>query len=134
MNKKINKLLQAFSKAYSLPEAKELLSPRWKAENDEAGAPASTGFCYIAAEAMFHFIKKMKLKPTARCASYEEEGEACTHWWVVVNNKIVDPTACQYTELGEDPPYHLGRRMGFLTNFPSKRAAKLMKLVSSLMK
>ena len=123
----------AFEKAYLLPEAKKLLTPRWKAENDGPGAPPSTGFCYIAAEAAYHLLKHKK--PKGMCASYHEDGQAATHWWIVLENGVVfDPTATQYTGLGEDPPYHLGKGKGFLTIRPSKRAAKLMNLVTQCLK
>jgi len=120
-------LLRAFEQVYPLPEAQRLLQPRWLLENQRPGAPASTGFCYIAAEAAFHFLKHKW--PTGMCAVYEEDGAKCTHWWIQIGSKIVDPTASQYTGLGENPPYHLGRGKGFLTSHPSKRAATLMKLV-----
>lgn len=128
MKKDKKKLLRSFEKAFRLSEAKDLLSPRWLKENQEPRAPHSTGFCYIAAEAAYHILKKEG--PTAVCASYEEEnGEHSTHWWIIIDDKKFDPTKSQYTKLGEKPPYHLGVRKGFLTKKPSKRAKKLMALV-----
>jgi hypothetical protein len=50
---------------------------------------------------------------------------------LIVNGRIFDPTATQYTELGLIPPYHLGKGKGFLTKNPSKRAKKLIKEVRS---
>jgi hypothetical protein len=65
-------------------------------------------------------------------ARYEEDGMKCTHWWLVdSDNEIVDPTATQYTELGLEPPYQIGKGIGFLTSFPSRRAATLMQIVKA---
>lgn len=124
-------LLNSFEKAYTLPEAKKLLTPRWRAENEAHGAPPSTGFCYIAAEAAYHLLQNER--PKGMCASYLEDGKPSTHWWILLKNgTIFDPTASQYTGLGESPPYHLGVGKGFLTSKPSKRAAVLMQMVTRL--
>lgn len=123
------KLILAFEKSYRQKHIVDLLSPRWKNQNQKVGAPNSTGFCYIAAEAAFHLLKNKN--PKAMCASYIEDGMPCTHWWLLINGKIFDPTATQYTELGLSPPYHLGKGKGFLTKKPSMRARKLIKEVKS---
>lgn len=123
----MKKMLLAFEKSYCQPHVISLLSPRWKNQNQKSGAPHSTGFCYIAAEAAFHLLKSKN--PKAMCASYIEDGDHCTHWWLMINGKIFDPTATQYTELGLIPPYYLGKGKGFLTKTPSKRAQKLIKEV-----
>lgn len=121
-----NKLLSAFEKAYRQPHIVKLLTPRWRKENQ--GAPPSTGFCYLAAEVAFCYFKDQQPKPM--CASYIENGQPCTHWWIKLNDgSIFDPTATQYPKLGLQPPYHLGKGKGFLTKYPSNRASKLWKEV-----
>ena len=112
---------------FHLPEAKQLLTPYWRAKNEQSEI-ASTGFCYIATEALFHLIGGVdsKYKP----CYFKENGES--HWWLInEKNRILDPTFDQYGL--ETPPYHLGKRAGFLNGYskPSKRAAKILLLVSS---
>jgi hypothetical protein len=118
-------LIKAFEKVYRLPEAKQLLRPDWRKLNQNA--PHSTGFCYIAAEAAFHILGRKGFK--SMYAAYVEDGIKCTHWWLMKGEEIFDPTASQYTELGLQPPYHLGKGAGFLTVQPSKRTAKLIEMV-----
>ena len=95
------KLLNAFEKAYRLEEAKNLLRKDWREAN--LNAPHSTGFCYIAAEAAWHLLGCEGID--IYCASYKEDDKPCTHWWLKSGNKIIDPTATQYTKLGLKPPY-----------------------------
>lgn len=128
-----DRLLTAFEDAFVLPESKSLLAKRWRTKNSAVGAPPSTGFCYIAAEAVYHILKDAGLEAKAYCASYEENGKSSTHWWVEVEDWIVDPTASQYTMVGEKPPYYLGRGKGFLTKKPSKRARQLIETVRQIL-
>lgn len=101
------------------------LQPRWRIENIKSGIP-STGFCYAAAEAAFHLLggKKAGWKPM--CVVYYEDGIKSTHWWIVKDGKIIDPTKSQYTKCGLKPPYHLGKGCGFLSKNPSKLAKLLI--------
>lgn len=126
-----DRLLEAFEKAFELPESKALLSRRWLEENTVEGVPDSTGFCYIAAEAAFHILRGAGLRVRSYCASYTEDGVPSTHWWLEVGDRIVDPTASQYTD--SPPPYYLGRGKGFLTKSPSKRAKKLTEIVQKIL-
>lgn len=123
-------LMEAFEEAYKLQEAKELLRKDWRELNK--GAPHATGFCYIAAEAAFHILGKKDIN--VFYAAYEEDGKKCTHWWLKRNHEIIDPTKSQYLDLGISPPYHLGKRAGFLTKEPSKRAFILMGIVKNILK
>ena len=120
---RLARLLSAFERAYRLKEAKELLRKDWRKLNESL--TPSTGFCYIAAEALFHLLGKTGLK--VMYASYVEDGFPCTHWWLVKGKQIIDPTKSQYG--GEEPPYRLGKGIGFLTTKISKRAAKLTEIV-----
>lgn len=117
----IKKLERAYGKA------KHLLRPDWLIANEKSDCK-STGFCYIATEALFYMIGGLDSGYKPVCASYEEG----THWWLEKNGRILDPTLTQYGS--EQPPYHLGRRCGFLTGYrkPSRRAAELMRLANAL--
>lgn len=117
------------------PFAGHLLNKDWRLANAASGI-ASTGFCYIATEALYHLVpQKHKWKPM--CATYfEGEGKVrCTHWWLQhrTNNQILDPTDCQY---GNDtPPYNKGRGMGFQNGYdkPSKRAKALIDIYNTIL-
>jgi hypothetical protein len=92
----------------------DLLSKKYAAETHPLG-----GHCYVAAEALFHAMGGKEAGLTAYVASYD----GCTHWWLQdARGRKYDPTKPQYTDLGLEPPYHLGRAGGFLTKQPSKRA------------
>jgi hypothetical protein len=114
------------------PLCKNLLTPEWRKKNEDSGID-STGFCYIAAEALYHMIKRgrdyniNRIKPC--CATYVEDGQRCTHWWLQ-DKKLpmvkFDPTRSQYGN--DEPPYIFGRGMGFQNGYekPSLRAKELI--------
>ena len=118
-------VIKKLNKAY--PKATKLLQNRWLKENKES-IEKSTGFCYNAAEAAFYALGGYKFGWTPYVASYFDRGIKCTHWWIQRNGTKCDPTINQYLAYGKQPPYHLGRRTGFLTNIPSKRTKELMKI------
>ena len=73
------------------------------------------GHCYHAAEAVYHLAggKAAGLTPVVGKLGNK------THWWLErADGSVVDPTAAQ---LPDDYDYR-GRRCGFLTRQPSKRA------------
>lgn len=120
----VKKAMELLNRAFQQPQAIRLLRKDWRLINEKSGIP-STGFCYIATEALFYMLggKDSGLKPV--CASYEEG----THWWLVnKKGKILDPTASQYGN--DDPPYHLGKGCGFQNGYvkPSKRAQALLEI------
>ena len=92
------------------------------------------GYCYAAAEAFFHLIRRKGYK-----MAYLDVGEEFslykrfpqgTHWYITTSDgRIIDPTADQYPH---GPPYELGRNCGALTKQPSKRAAKLISAVRKI--
>lgn len=101
----------------------DLLKPGYRWMHDPENPTA--GHCYIAAEALWHLLGGM----TSRWRPmYAKEPDGMTHWWLVHQNTgvIADPTRDQYTFVGEEPPYHLGKRVGFLTKTPSRRASQIM--------
>lgn len=103
----------------------ELLVGRWKTQTHPL-----EGHCYIAAESLWYLLGPKKWK--AVCASYTDKNGKATHWWLVnrTTGVIADPTREQYAP--NNPPYHLGKGTGFLTNKPSKRAMIVLKRVKSL--
>lgn len=96
----------------------DLLSKKYQTETHPLG-----GHCYVAAEALFHAMGGKDAGLMAYVASYD----GCTHWWIQKGQRRYDPTKQQYTDLGLEPPYHLGRPCGFLTKQPSKRAQLVLK-------
>lgn len=95
----------------------ELLRPRYRRSNPRP----LEGHCYIAAEALYHLLGGGTAGFVA-CVARDVDSD--THWWVEHRwtDQRYDPTAEQYLEAGFTPPYVLGRRTGFLTSKPSKRA------------
>jgi hypothetical protein len=126
--------IQRLQKCFPLLEARKLLSPSWRKMNEQSGIP-STGFCYIASEALFHMIGDKNRTFTPRVASYKigetwwGESITATHWWLEDDwGKILDPTADQFEPLF--PPYELGKYCPFLTGYQnmSHKAKILMGL------
>jgi hypothetical protein len=86
------------------------------------------GHCYACAEAMYHMMGGTHSGLTACVASFEENGQKMTHWWLKNRQgEIIDPTADQFYAVGATPPYETGHAAGFLTKAPSKRAQEIIK-------
>ena len=82
------------------------------------------GHCYAAAEALFH---AMGGKAAGLTAMVARDADGGTHWWLVDSaHRVLDPTAEQFTAFGKEPPYAQGRRVGFLTRTPSRRARAIL--------
>lgn len=103
----------------------DLLKPKYKAAN--ASNPMF-GHCYAASEAAFYLFAKAD-------GYFPVRGRDCRgvcHWWLEnAEGERLDITADQYFSQGEVPPYWNGKRGGFLTKEPSKRARKIMERVKS---
>jgi hypothetical protein len=98
----------------------DLLDARWAALRGP-GAHRFAGYCYVAAEALYHLSggPRSGLK-IYRCTYAGEK----THWWLQdAGGAVIDPTADQFVGA---PPYHLGRRCGFLSRSPSRRTRVLI--------
>lgn len=89
------------------------------------------GHCYVASEAFYHSIPNKK-EWIPVYASYETTEGHGTHWWLQhkETGKIVDITAKQFDLDFRRILYHKGRRSGFLTRNPSKRAELLLKRIN----
>ena len=82
------------------------------------------GHCYHAAEAVYHLAggKAAGLTPVVGKLG------GGTHWWLVqTDGSVVDPTAAQLP----DGYAYQGRRCGFLTRQPSKRARTVIERVKT---
>jgi hypothetical protein len=97
------------------------------------GIHKTEGHCYVAAEAIYHLLGGRSngweafVLPKIVLTNN-------THWWI--KNKytgtIVDPTKEQF---GGDPiPYDKGKKCGFLTSSPSKRARVVLERARRLLR
>ena len=121
--------LQILIQAVQIVLTPELLAPRWR-RLLAPGAHFTAGHCYVAAEALWHLLGCRGWQPMV--ASYTNNGVACTHWWLQSASERADPTEEQFWPA--PPPYHLGRRAGFLTKKPSKHAKEVMRRARPILK
>jgi len=112
----------------ALPLIREHLGPEWLRKDWLARRPidavASWGCCYVACEALAHLVNVHRYRPAS-----VRVGDVI-HWYLIDTStgNVVDPTADQFDSL---PDYDQGRRRGFLTTNPSKRAQKLLEKVNN---
>lgn len=83
------------------------------------------GNCYVTTEALYHILgEKESGWNVMRILNCQGD----THYYLEHDLGIImDPTRLQFLTL---PDYSLGRRTGFLTRRPSKRALKLMEILT----
>lgn len=83
------------------------------------------GHCYVATESTYYlFAKDLGYYP---CHINHENS---SHWFLKNDkDKIIDITVSQFKT---KPKYHLAKRIGFLTNYPSKRAKIVMEKYNEL--
>lgn len=95
-----------------------------KEYRDENAINPMFGHCYVASEVLYHKLSVYG-NYSAACA---RDDNGIVHWWIVDNDtgEIYDTTADQYYSKGLTPPYNKGRKTGFLTKLPSKRAQKVI--------
>lgn len=131
------KLIRA---TFSKPEAIALLTKEWREANESADTP-STGFCYIAAEAVYNLLGGESSGYVPMCATARHQGEKIwTHWWLENNKgKKVDPTFDQFDPVTLSQVYAIKGKgnIGSTTivvqrrNFqcyPAKRPCKLIEI------
>ena len=96
----------------------DLLRGQWRRKNNNT----LKGHCYVATETLYYLLgdKSSGYKPCLLTHTLWPEGlkPGETHWFLRKGNKILDPTAAQFTLV---PTYSNGRGCGFLTKGPSKR-------------
>lgn len=102
LNEIINKLPATWTK--------DLLHSPWKEKNSGKGDPL--GHCYVSCETLYYILN---CEPNV----YHIRHEGSSHWFLIWNNKIIDPTVGQFKTV---PNYNDARRKAFLTKTPSKRA------------
>ena len=119
--KNIHKLIKAIHKNLT----PDLLKGRWKTQKHPLD-----GHCYVAAEALYHLLNKKEWQPYY--AAYNDKIGKATHWWLVnkKTGKIADPTKEQYYP--DNPPYDFGKKAGFLTLLPSKRASIVIERIKNI--
>jgi hypothetical protein len=88
------------------------------------------GFCYIVAQAIYY------LMDTNRLDSWSgTDKSGVNHWWLVdrTSQEIIDLTANQYSVLGFEPPYMVGRKRNWygFKPFVQKRTMDLIHQMQS---
>lgn len=116
-------------RTFKHPEAIKLLRPDWRQANEKSGI-VSTGFCYVATEALFYLLGGAGSGWKPMCVSTKNG----THWWLERNGEILDATFDQF--INALPPYHLGRGCGFQNGHahPSRRATAMIDLYKQTQK
>lgn len=104
----------------------DLLLPKFR-KMCPPDAHKTWGQCYAATEALFHALGGFDGEWVP---ARGKDDDGIVHWWLEhkQSGEILDPTSEQYTSRGQQPPYDRGRRAGFLTRDPSKRAAQILQL------
>lgn len=126
MNTKINNLISKIQSVLT----DDLLTGQYAKSKRQS---KTEGHCYAAAEALYHFLGGREAGYIPCVATFTEGNIRVTHWWIKnAQGEIFDPTSEQFTAIGYNPPYELGKGSGFLTKQPSKRAAIIMKRVLEL--
>lgn len=100
-----------------------------KKEYQIEGEHYTFGYCYIASEALYHYMGGKDSNLTPVCG---RDDNGIVHWWLRDNRgNIFDITREQYTSKGETPPYDKGRACGFIGSKISKRAKALLEILES---
>jgi hypothetical protein len=98
----------------------DLLTGEYAKSRTAADHPLK-GYCYVAAEAVYHLAGDSGSELTVYRCSLSGGG---THWWLCSpSGDIIDPTAEQFPT---PPPYSAGSRTHFLSVKPSNRTSKLI--------
>ena len=103
-----------------------LLYPQWR---KYAYVHPLSGHCYTASEALYYLWGKENGYGPHR-TELETEIGVVSHWYLSDGEKVIDVTAAQFKGLAV--PYCDGRRAGFLTKRPSKRAQEVMRRLEGI--
>jgi hypothetical protein len=107
---------------------KDLLTSKYK----EIAKNHTEGHCYAASEALFYLLGGKHNGFTPQVATFEKNGGKLTHWWIKDSKgKVLDPTSEQFYASNMTPPYDVGKNIGFLTKYPSKRARTIIERIVS---
>lgn len=93
------------------------------------------GNCYYATEALFHILggRRAGWKAMRLTLGEGQRGGLETHWFLLhQSGVIVDPSRRQFQakDWWPAPDYSQGRGAGFLTKRPSRKARKLIELLT----
>ncbi len=91
------------------------------------------GNCYVASEALYHILGgKAAGWDVYRAPSVTYAGKPETHWWLQhrATGVVLDPSRLQFPPSDLPDIYADGRRTGFLTKGPSRRARALMRILT----
>jgi len=80
------------------------------------------GHCYVASEVLYHLWGGK----AAGWKSMHVNHEGVSHWYLMNQTEIIDPTASQFATPVD---YSKGKGKGFLTALPSKRAMYVIRRV-----
>lgn len=103
--------------------------------NKMPNRPRGMGWCYTASEVYWYLTGCDLLIKRASVDIPKDKliipgtttYNSIRHYWLEdAKGNVIDVTACQFEELGIDPPYAIGKGCAFLTQSPSMRAKKLM--------
>lgn len=98
---------------------KECLRPQYRNTRNLLG-----GFCYTASEAIYHLSADPLLPWVVRYGPADHQ----THWYLThaETGEVIDVTGSQFSDMDTYALYDNGRRCGFLTKQPSKRAKAVL--------
>jgi hypothetical protein len=123
----LEKVIEAIRKHLG-PEFVKPKNRKFRPDN----ATASWGCCYAAVEALWYLGAAEAGYVPAYLACGDMDSIFCSHWILIrADGRVLDPTADQFLYR---PDYRHPVRCGFQTKKPSKRAKKLIDLVTASMR
>lgn len=113
-----------------VPDVSSTLSAAFNLKTDKR-----RGNCYFISEALYHILggKAAGWKPMRLKMEDPFELGTCTHWYLKHESGVVlDASRLQFRAAGWwlPPDYSTGRGAGFLTKKPSRRARRLMTILT----
>lgn len=119
--KQLSNIADELSNAIRAVLTPDLVRPKYRGHADNP----MFGHCYVATEALFHFLGGLDSDYRA-VRGKDETGDV--HWWLEhkITAERYDITADQFYSVGRAPPYAAGVPGPFLTKQPSKRAQLVM--------
>lgn len=111
----------------------DLLHPKFR---HLAGVHPLAGHCYVATEVYWHLMLSGYWYTVSNGVFYPHrvKVQGVTHWYLAPKDggfPIIDITAEQFEDEDVPVPYAQGRRAGFLTKHPSKRAQRVIGIVNA---
>lgn len=82
------------------------------------------GHCYHATLAMYHLLGGKEAGYKIKCGIDNDETK---HYWLEIDNRIIDPTFEQYADLNREPPYKNYSRCDYRPSKASKSLIEKLK-------